>query len=209
MGAYSPAPIVTDDVLSAVERDVLVPTVHGMRREGCAFSGVLYAGLMLAPGGTKVLEFNVRFGDPEAQPIFMRLASDLVEVIEAVVDGRLDEVELAWDPRPAVCVVMASAGYPASSDKGRPITGIEEAEALGNVKVFHAGTAEADGQVVTHGGRVLGVTALGDDLVGAQQQAYAAVSKIKFQGMQYRCDIADKGVAALGSEKPKGSGLEI
>ena len=199
MGAYSPAPIVTDELLAEVERDILVPTVHGMKRQRCPFTGVLYAGLMITAAGPKVLEFNVRFGDPEAQPIFMRLKSDLVEVIEAVLDGRLDEVSLEWDPRPAVCVVMASAGYPASSDKGRPITGIDQAEALGDVKVFHAGTADNDGQVVTHGGRVLGVTALGDDLMGAQQRAYAAVGKISFQGMQYRCDIGDKGMAQADS----------
>jgi len=194
MGAYSPAPVVTDEMMSQIEREVLVPIVDGMNRSGTPYRGVLYAGLMLTAAGPKVLEFNCRFGDPETQPILMRLDCDLVEVIEAVIDGRLDQVSLQWDPRPAVCVVVASGGYPGSYEKGKPITGLKEAGAMSDVVVFHAGTKLQDDQVVTSGGRVLGVTALGETIADAQKRAYDAVDKIHFQDAYCRRDIASKAI---------------
>jgi len=194
MGAYSPAPMVTDRVMSQIEREVLVPTVDGMNRQGSGYRGVLYAGIMLTAGGPKVLEFNVRFGDPETQPIMMRFRSDLLEVMLAVCDGTLDKVTLRWDRRAAVCVVMASGGYPNNYEKGKPISGIEEAEKVEGVKVFHAGTAMKDGRLVTSGGRVLGVTALGNTIAEAQKKAYEATRLISFDGAYYRKDIADKAI---------------
>jgi phosphoribosylamine---glycine ligase len=194
MGAYSPAPVVTDKIMSQIEREVLVPIVDGMNRNGTPYRGVLYAGIMLTAGGPKVLEFNVRFGDPETQPILMRLKSDIVEVMSAVCEGRLDEVTLEWDERPAVCVVMASGGYPGEYAKGKTITGIEAADRLEGVKVFQAGTAKADGQLVTHGGRVLGVTAIGATIAAAQRRAYEAAALIHFDGAYYRKDIASKAI---------------
>jgi phosphoribosylamine--glycine ligase len=192
MGAYSPAPVVTDALMSQIEREILVPIVDGMNRNGTPYKGVLYAGLMITAGGPRVLEFNVRFGDPETQPILMRMKSDLLEVCEAVCDGRLDKVTLQWDRRPAVCVVMASGGYPGNYEKGKVITGIDAAEALDDVAVFHAGTAVQDDELVTSGGRVLGVTALGATISDAKVKAYEAVEKIKFDGAYCRTDIADK-----------------
>ncbi|TFG46349.1 MAG: phosphoribosylamine--glycine ligase, partial [Candidatus Brocadiia bacterium] len=158
MGAYSPAPIITDALMDQISREILVPIVDGMNRNGTPYKGVLYAGVMVTSGGPRVLEFNVRFGDPETQPILMRLKSDITEVMLAVCDGTLDDVTLNWDPRPAVCVVMASGGYPGDYQTGKIITGIEEADKLDGVKVFHAGTAMNNGNLVTSGGRVLGVT---------------------------------------------------
>lgn len=192
MGAYSPAPVVTDALMSQIEREILVPIVDGMNRNGTPYKGVLYAGLMITAGGPRVLEFNVRFGDPETQPILMRMKSDLLEVCEAVCDGRLDKVTLQWDQRPAVCVVMASGGYPGNYEKGKVITGIDAAEALDDVAVFHAGTAVQDDELVTSGGRVLGVTALGATISDAKVKAYEAVEKIKFDGAYCRTDIAAK-----------------
>jgi phosphoribosylamine--glycine ligase len=194
MGAYSPVPMVTRDLLDRVEREVLVPTVDAMRRDFGRYEGVLYAGLMLTPAGAKVLEFNARFGDPECQPLMMRLTSDLVEAMTAVTEHRLDEITLEWDPRPAVCVVMSSGGYPGKYQKGFEITGIREAEALGDVKVFHAGTAMRDGKLVNAGGRVLGVTALGETIAAAQKRAYEAVAKIHWQDCYFRHDIAAKAI---------------
>ncbi len=194
MGAYSPAPVVTDEVYDKIERDILIPTVHAMNVEEKPYRGVLYAGLMIDSGKPKVLEFNVRFGDPETQPILMRLKSDILPPILGPIDGTLDQMQLEWDQRPAVCVVMASGGYPGKYEKGFPITGIEEAEALGEVKVFHAGTAERKGSLVTSGGRVLGVTALGEDLSGAVELAYQAVGKISFEGAHYRKDIGARAL---------------
>ena len=194
MGAYSPAPVVTEKIMSQIEREVLVPIVDGMNRNGTEYRGVLYAGVMITAGGPKVLEFNVRFGDPEMQPILMRLQSDLLEVMLAVCDGTLDEVTLRWDPRPAVCVVMASGGYPGDYEKGKVISGIEAAESLSDVKVFQAGTAVKDGNLVTNGGRVLGVTALGTDIAQAQQRAYEAVKCVEFEGAYSRSDIANKAL---------------
>src|SRR5205809_2271127 len=161
MGAYSPTPLITSSMLAQIERQILIPAVDGLRREGIEYSGVLYAGLMITPNGPKVLEFNCRFGDPETQPLMMRLKSDLVDVLLATAEGRLSRIDLKWDPRPAICVVAASGGYPGPFKSGMPISGIEKADAMTDVKVFHAGTSMKDGKVVTNGGRVLGVTANG------------------------------------------------
>lgn len=193
MGAYSPAPIVTDELMDEIVRRVLVPTVHEMRVQGCPFSGVLYAGLMITKNGPQVLEYNVRFGDPEAQPVLMRLESDLAQVLSLAADGRLAEMEgLQWDTRPAVCVVMASEGYPGDYSKGLLIGGIDDANKLDATHVFHAGTAERDGCVVTSGGRVLGVTAMGDTIQDAKAAAYRAVDCIRWDGCWNRTDISDK-----------------
>jgi len=198
MGAYSPAPLVDGQMLAWIEEHILVPTVHAMKRARRPFRGVLYAGLMVTNQGPKVLEYNVRFGDPECQPILMRLKSDLVDVLEAAVDGRLDRLApLEWDPRPAVCVVMASEGYPGDYPKGFPIRGLADAAQVPDAKVFHAGTALKDGQVVTSGGRVLGVTALGNNIAQAKLQAYTAVKCIRWDGAWCRKDISDKALAAL------------
>ncbi len=196
MGAYCPAPLVDDEMLHWIEQHVLVPTVHAMNRSKRPFRGVLYAGLMITNQGPKVLEYNVRFGDPECQPLLMRLQTDLVDVLEAAVDGTLDRIEpLRWDPRPAVCVVMASEGYPGSYAKGHPIRGLPEAGKLPDTKVFHAGTANGDGGIVTAGGRVLDVTALGSNLARAKLHAYTAVKCIRWQGAWCRKDISDKALA--------------
>ena len=196
MGAYCPAPLVDDEMLHWIERHVLVPTIHGMKHAGRPFNGVLYAGLMITNQGPKVLEYNVRFGDPECQPLLMRLKTDLVDVIEAAIDGRLDQLDpLEWDPRPAVCVVMASEGYPGSYTKGHPIRGLDDAAKLADVKVFHAGTKTSEGQVVTAGGRVLNVTALGNNIANAKFNAYRAVKCIRWKGAWCRKDISDKALA--------------
>jgi len=194
MGAYSPAPVVTDEMMDRIAREILVPVVDGMNRNGTPYKGVLYAGLMVTAGGPRVLEFNVRFGDPETQPILMRLKSDLLEIMLAVCDGTLDEVTLQWDPRPAVCVVIAAGGYPGEYEKGKIITGIAQAEKLEDVVVFHAGTAAKNASLVTNGGRVLGVTAMGQTIADAKAKAYEAVDKIKFDGAYCRRDIADKAI---------------
>ena len=196
MGAYSPTPVVPNDMLHWIEEHILVPTVHAMHRAGRPFQGVLYAGLIITRQGPKVLEYNVRFGDPECQPLMMRLQSDLAEVLLAAVEGRLDQIEpLCWDPRPAVCVVMASAGYPGLYQKGFPIRGLEEAANVPHTKVFHAGTARNEqGQIVTVGGRVLAVTALADSIAQAKLYAYQAVKCIRWDGAWCRKDIADKAL---------------
>jgi phosphoribosylamine--glycine ligase len=194
MGAYSPAPVVTDEMMDRIAREILVPVVDGMNRNGTPYKGVLYAGLMVTAGGPRVLEFNVRFGDPETQPILMRLKSDLLEIMLAVCDGTLDDVTLQWDPRPAVCVVVAAGGYPGEYEKGKIITGIAQAEKLEDVVVFHAGTAAKNASLVTDGGRVLGVTAMGQTIADAKAKAYEAVDKIKFDGAYCRRDIADKAI---------------
>ena len=195
MGAYCPTPLVDAELLFRIEERVLVPTVHAMKRARRPFRGVLYAGLMLTHQGPKVLEYNVRFGDPECKTILMRLKSDLVDVLEATVDRRLGEIEpLEWHPQASVCVVMASEGYPGPYQRGRPIRGLEEAAAVPGVKVFHAGTATSGGQVVTDGGRVLGVTALGASISPAKLQAYTAVKKIRWEGAWCRKDISDKAL---------------
>jgi len=194
MGAYSPAPVVTEEMMDKITREILVPVVDGMNRNGTPYKGVLYAGLMITGAGPRVLEFNVRFGDPETQPILVRLKSDLLEVCLAVCDGKLDEVTLRWDERPAVCVVMASGGYPGDYQKGKKITGLDQADQLEDVVVFHAGTKKLNGDIVTNGGRVLGVTALGETIAVAKKRAYEAVGKINFEGAYWRTDIADKAI---------------
>ena len=196
MGAYCPAPLVNDEKLAWIEEHVLVPTVHAMNRARRPFRGVLYAGMMMTFQGPKVLEFNVRFGDPECQPLLMRLKTDLLDLLDAAVDGKLDSLPpLEWDTRPAVCVVMAAKGYPDRYAKGLPIRGLDEAEKLADVKVFHAGTAVDDeGRVVTAGGRVLGVTALGDSIPGAKLNAYRGVKQIRWDGAWCRKDISDKAM---------------
>ena len=195
MGAYSPVPIIDARMSGRIEKEILVPIVDAMRRDFGRYEGVLYVGLMLTSGGPKVIEFNCRFGDPECQPLMMRLTSDLLDAMVAVAEHRLDEVTLEWDSRAAVCVVMSSGGYPGAYEKGFEITGIDAAEALGDVKVFHAGTAVADGRLVTNGGRVLGVTALGDTVADAQKHAYEAVDRIHWQGCYCRRDIAAKAIS--------------
>jgi phosphoribosylamine--glycine ligase len=198
MGAYCPAPLGTPELLEKIDAEVLVPTVHAMKRGRRPFRGVLYAGLMITPQGPRVLEYNVRFGDPEAQPLLMRLRTDLLDLLEAVVDERLGEFEgrLEWDPRPAVCVVLAARGYPGKYEKGLLIKGLAAADRLPDVKVFHAGTRLDGERVLTDGGRVLGVTALGDTLADAKRRAYEAVACIEFPEMHYRRDIADKALRA-------------
>ena len=197
MGACSPAPVVTERIQAQIDREILVPMVHGMKTEGAPYSGLLYAGVMVTPGGPKVLEFNARFGDPEAQPLLVRLKSDLVEALEATIDNRLDRVTLEWDPRPAVCVVMASGGYPDAYEKGKEITGLEKADAMEGVVVFHAGTREEDGKIYTDGGRVLGVTAIGQDITEARDRAYEAVRAIHFHRAHWRTDIGAKAIRRL------------
>ena len=196
MGAYCPTPSIDEKMLRWVESSVLVPTVHMMKRTRNPFRGILYAGLMLTPQGPRVLEYNVRFGDPECQPLLMRLKTDLIDVIEATVDRRLIEIgPLEWDDRPGVCVVMASEGYPGKYQTGKVIRGLEEAAKLPDVKVFHAGTKlDSDGTVLTNGGRVLGVTAMGDSVATAKLQAYKAVKCIRWDGAWCRKDIADKAI---------------
>jgi phosphoribosylamine---glycine ligase len=198
MGAYCPAPIGTPELLREVESTILVPTVHALKRARRSFRGVLYAGLMLTNQGPRVLEFNVRLGDPETQPILMRLRTDLVDLLEAAIDDRLDqfpEERLEWDPRPAVCVVMASEGYPGSYQKGRTIIGLDEASRIADTKVFHAGTKRIENRVVTDGGRVLGITALGETIRTAKQRAQEAIAHIQFPGAFYRKDIGDKAIS--------------
>ncbi|MBR4944962.1 MAG: phosphoribosylamine--glycine ligase [Peptococcaceae bacterium] len=191
MGAYSPAPIYTADIHEIVVPQVLEATISAMEQEGRTFAGILYAGLMLTEDGPKVLEFNARFGDPETQAVLPRLKSDLVEIILAIIDGRLAEMNIEWHEEAAVCVVMASGGYPETSDKGRVISGLEAAAEAGAI-VFHAGTKETDGNIVTNGGRVLGISALGKDIAEAIANAYKGVEKITFENMQYRTDIGKK-----------------
>ena len=193
MGAYSPAPIVTPEVYQRAMEEIILPTVRGMREEGHEFTGFLYAGLMIDADGTPyTVEFNCRFGDPETQPIMSRLDSDLVDLIQAALDRKLDTAKAEWKLQSAVGVVLASAGYPERSGKGDIIEGIGAANRIG--KVFHAGTDADAGHTITNGGRVLCVVGLGDDLAAAKQQAYRAVAEIDFPGMQYRRDIADKAL---------------
>lgn len=190
MGAFSTPGLLDDRMLRQIEERVFVPIVDALAYHGAPYRGVLYAGMMLTPGGPKVLEFNARLGDPEAQAILMRLESDLLDMFEAATDGRLDQIELRWDPRPSVCVVMAAAGYPDSPRTGDFIEGLDDAALVPETFVFHAGTARrAHERIVTAGGRVLGVTALGDTFAAARERAYDAVGRIRFEGAQYRRDI--------------------
>ncbi len=194
MGTYSPTPFLTGAQLADAAGNILEPFMLGCAAEGIDFRGVLYPGVMLTKNGPRVLEFNARFGDPEAQVYLTRLENDLVELLEASVSGTLDKIELRWTATASVCVVMASGGYPGSDAKGKPITGLDEAARLPDTKIFHAGTAAAGDTVVTNGGRVLGVTAWAKDLRAAQAAAYAAVERIHFDGAQFRRDIAAKAL---------------
>ncbi len=199
MGAYSPAPVVTPELHRRVIEEIMVPTVRGMAAEGRRYQGVLYAGLMIKNGNPKVLEFNARFGDPETQPLLMRLKTDLVSVLEATIAGRLREIKLEWDNRATVCVVMASGGYPGAYEKGKEIFGLKEGARVPDTFIFHAGTSLKAGKVVTSGGRVLGVTALGADIRAAIDRAYEAAAKISWEGVHYRRDIGQKALNRKGS----------
>ncbi len=202
MGAYCPTPLITEQLMDEIVEKVLVPTVHFMNVEERPFKGCLYAGIMVTNQGPKVLEFNVRFGDPETQPVLMRLKSDLGLLLKAAADGKLADFGPAeWDPRPAVCVVMAADGYPASPKKGAPIRGLDEAAELPDAKVFHAGTARRGDDIVTDGGRVLGVTALGSDFAEAKLNAYQAVKCIRWQGGWCRKDISDRARSYLSRDE--------
>jgi phosphoribosylamine--glycine ligase len=198
MGAYSPAPVVTPAIHARLMREVIMPAVQGMAADGVPYTGFLYAGVMIdAAGNPRVLEFNCRMGDPETQPILMRLRSDLVDLVEHAIDGTLDEAEAEWDRRAALGVVLAAAGYPDAPTRGDAIQGLDAVtpESHPDVRIFHAGTALAGDDVVTSGGRVLCVTALGDSLKQAQKAAYAAVAAVRFPGMQYRRDIGFRALA--------------
>ncbi|GAB4512908.1 MAG: phosphoribosylamine--glycine ligase [Sulfuricaulis sp.] len=195
MGAYSPAPVVTPEMHARIMREVIEPTVRGMKAEGHSYTGFLYAGVMIGRDGVpKVLEFNCRFGDPETQPVMMRLQSDFVELIETAIDGKLDTVQAQWDSRAALGVVMAAGGYPGTYRKDDAISGLPVSDAP-DAKVFHAGTALKDGAAVTSGGRVLCVTALGESVGAAQKRAYEVVGKIRWSGAQYRHDIGYRAIA--------------
>ena len=198
MGAYCPTPLVDEAMMGKIESDILVPVVHAMKRARRPFRGVLYAGLMLTSAGPKVLEFNTRFGDPECQPLLMRLESDLLDILEAVVMGKLDQIDPPrWNPDPSICVVMASEGYPGEHETGRVITGLDRAAGIEGVKVFHGGTTLRGDEVVTDGGRVLGVTAMGSSISGAKLRAYQAVKEIRWPGAWCRKDISDKALARI------------
>lgn len=197
MGAYSDDAILTPALRADILERIVNPTLAGMAAEGSPYRGFLYCGLMLTAQGPKVLEYNVRLGDPEAQPLMMRLRSDLVEIFLALREGQLSAMEAHWSPNPAVCVVLTSSGYPGHYDTGKTITGYEAAEATGGIKIFHAGTKFTDHRLITAGGRVLGVTAVAEDLRAAIQRCYAAVGKIQFEGMHYRRDIGAKGLHRL------------
>ncbi len=194
MGAYSPAPVVTDQVHERIMKEILKPMIQGMAEEGRPYKGILYAGLMINEGIPKVLEFNARFGDPETQPVLMRMKGDIVPVLEACIKGNLSQCEIEWDSRASVCVVMASKGYPGDYEKGKVIEGLEEVFRVEDVYVFHAGTGLKDDQIITNGGRVLGVTGLGKDIQSAIKRVYQGVKKISWEGVYYRTDIGQKAL---------------
>lgn len=197
MGAYSPAPVVTDDIYEFATQKIAYPLINEFKKRGIKYVGIIYAGLMVTAKGVKVLEFNARFGDPETQPVLTRLNSDLLEIFQACIDGRLKETKAVWSDEPAVCVVMASGGYPKDYDKGYTITGIEKADKVEGVKVFHAGTATVEGTTVNTGGRVLGVTARAKDLKTAIKRAYEAAEEISWTDVHYRKDIGAKALRRL------------
>jgi phosphoribosylamine--glycine ligase len=197
MGAYSPAPVVTDEVHEKIIEKILRPIIYGLEEEGRTYKGVLYAGLMIHDGQPKVLEFNARFGDPETQPVLMRMKGDIVPILEACMKGTLSQHRIEWDSRPSVCVVMASKGYPGDYEKGKIIRGLKEISQMEGVFVFHAGTTIKEGQMVTNGGRVLGVTGLGEDIPRAIEKTYEAVKKISWDGAHYRTDIGQKALCWL------------
>ena len=201
MGAYSPAPIVTPAIHRRIMDEILKPLLAGLKKRGIVYRGTLYAGLMLTADGPKVLEFNARFGDPECQPLMVRLKSDLVPLIEATIEGRLDKVEAEWHHDPAVCVVLTAGGYPGDYVKGKEIRGLERLKDWQSGAVFHAGTVKKDGRWLTSGGRVLGVTARGRDIAAAAAEAYRAVAEIHWEGMHYRRDIAKKALLSGFSDR--------
>jgi len=194
MGAYSPAPVVTEQVHRRIMEEVLKPLIQGMSEEGKPYKGAIYAGVMINEGHPKVLEFNARFGDPETQPVLMRMRGDIIPILEACIKGDLSKWEIEWDNRAAVCVVMASKGYPGDYERGKAMSGLKEVSQMKDVFVFHAGTAFQDGQIVTNGGRVLGVTGLGKDIPNAIERTYEAVKKISWDGVHYRTDIGQKAL---------------
>ncbi|MBM4054357.1 MAG: phosphoribosylamine--glycine ligase [Planctomycetes bacterium] len=189
MGAYSPSPFITNDLQFYIEENVLVPIIHAMKRENRPYNGIIYAGLMLTNAGPKVLEFNARFGDPETQALLVRMKSDLVPILIAAINNTLDKAEIEWYDSHSICVVLASKGYPDRYKKGLPIFGLQNVKSLKNVHVFHAGTTKDNGNIVTNGGRVLGVTTMGNDVKEARTIAYDAINKLSFEGMYYRKDI--------------------
>jgi len=194
MGAYSPAPIIAPELESIVMEKVMKPAVKGLQSEGIKYKGILYAGLMIKDNKPSVLEFNCRLGDPETQPVLSRLKTDFVDVCLAIADEKLSSITLEWRPEPSVCVVIASKGYPGSYEKGKVIEGLNDVKKMDDVMVFHAGTTFKDNKIVTSGGRVLGVTALGKGIAEAKAKAYEAIEKIHFKGMQFRKDIADRAI---------------
>lgn len=194
MGAYSPAPVITKEIEDIVMKKIMNPVIKGMMAEGMRYKGILYAGLMIKDGLPYVLEFNCRFGDPETQPVLTRLQTDLVDISFAILEERLSEIEIKWRPDSSVCVVLASKGYPGKYDKGKLITGLDKFKDAKDVFIFHAGTAYNNGDVITSGGRVLGVTALGKDIAEARERAYNAIGDIHFEGMHFRKDIALKAL---------------
>jgi phosphoribosylamine---glycine ligase len=194
MGAYSPAPVVTDQVHELIVERILKPLIQGMAEEGRPYKGALYAGIMVCDGQPKVLEFNARFGDPETQPVLMRMKGDIIPVLEACIKGNLSRTGVEWDSRASVCVVMASGGYPGEYERGKVIEGLEEVSKMEDVFVFHAGTAFDEGRIVTNGGRVLGVSGLGEDIRGAIEKTYRAVRKLSWEGVHYRKDIGRKAL---------------
>ncbi len=194
MGAYSPAPVVTGQVHERILKEILEPLVHGMAGEGRAYKGALYAGVMIREGAPKVLEFNARFGDPETQPVLMRMKGDIVPILEACIKGNLSQCEIEWDSRATVCVVMVSKGYPENYEKGKVIEGLEEVSQMEGIFVFHAGTASKNGKTLTNGGRVLGVTGIGRDIPAAIERTYQAVKRISWDGVHYRTDIGRKAL---------------
>ncbi|WP_293445006.1 phosphoribosylamine--glycine ligase [Persephonella sp.] len=197
MGAYSPAPVITPEIEKQILEKIMYPTLKGMKAEGRQMRGFLYAGLMIGPKGINVLEFNVRMGDPETQPIMRRLESDLLQHMLDILDGKIDSVQPEWSNRWSIGVVMASKGYPGKYEKGFEITGIEKAEEDPDIVVFHAGTDLKDGKLITAGGRVLTVTAVGNTLMEAKEKVYKAIDKIHFEGAHYRKDIGDKGIKRI------------
>jgi phosphoribosylamine--glycine ligase len=195
MGAYSPAPVVTPKVHEKIMNEILRPMIDGMAKEGRPYKGALYAGVMVSEGQPKALEFNARFGDPETQPVLMRMKSDIVPVLEACCHGKLAEQSIEWDKRASVCVVMASGGYPGDYEKGKAIQGLEDVSRMKDVYVFQAATAMDQNRIVTNGGRVLGVTGLGEDIPKAIEKTYQAVRKISWEGVHYRNDIGQKALS--------------
>ena len=200
MGAYSPAPVVTPELFTEIEETVLRPCIEGMSKDGRPYTGVLYAGLMITEAGPKVIEFNCRFGDPETQVVLPRMDGDIVPIMQSCCDGSLEGKSLEWKDSACVCVVMASGGYPKAYEKGKGISGIDEAEAEEGVVVFHAGTIAGDGGVLTNGGRVLNVTAVAGDIASGIEKAYRAVDKISFDGAHFRTDIGKKALVRIGAE---------